>query len=205
MKIRTHTLLVLAVAVTAWAAGAAFTEDEKPKQPMSEMEMWQKMQEWAQPGEGHKILDQLSGTWKATGKIITSMGELPLEGTVSHTWILDGRFLETDYEGPFMGQTFVGRGYVGYDNSRKQFQQCWIMSMASSMAVTKGTWDAEAKTLTWVGSTYAPDGHDYKTRETLEFKDADHYVATSYATGPDGKEKKEMVIENVRVKDEDAK
>ena len=202
MKIRTALALLLAVAATSWAAGAAFTEDDKPAAPMSEMEMWQKMQEWAQPGENHKILGQLVGTWKTTGKIITSMGELPIEGVAKHAWILDGRFIETHYEGPFMGGAFTGRGFTGYDNGRKQFQQCWIMSMSSGMAVTTGTWDAATKALTWRGSTYAPDGHDYKSRETLEFKDADHLVATSYATGPDGDEKKEMVLEYVRVKDD---
>ncbi len=203
-----HPLTIAAIATALLltiAAGIGFSDDEpgssSKAKPMSEGEMWAKMQQLAQPGPMHKkVLARLAGTWDAKGKIFTSMGEMPITGTSVNTSVLDGRFIEVDYEGPFMGSKFQGKGYVGYDNLAKQFQQVWIMTMSTNVDVMTGTWDAKTNTLTWRGTMHAPGGVTYKKRTSNVFQNDDTFVSTSFSTGPDGKEKKEMTLTYTRVK-----
>ncbi|MDJ0520727.1 MAG: DUF1579 family protein [Planctomycetota bacterium] len=202
MTTRLTTLVLAAILVLA-VAGSGFTEDkpaEKP-QPMSEGEMWAKAAELATPSAVHKdVLAPMAGTWSATGKAITGMGEIPISGTAVQTLVMGGRFIHVAYEGPFMGGKFEGGGYIGYDNQSKTFQQAWVMTMATSMDVMTGTWDAKTKTITWRGSMKGPDGVTYAKRTTTCFKDADTMVSESFATGPDGKERKEMEMTYKRSK-----
>jgi len=199
MNTRTLVATLAAALVLTTLASVAFTDD-KPK-PMSEGEMWAKMQELAQPSAMHKdVLSAIAGSWTAKGKIYSSMGEMPIEGKSENTSILGGRFIESRYEGPFMGGKFQGVGIVGFDNLSQTFQQTWIMTLATSIDVMTGSWDAESKTLTWRGSAKMPDGSTFQKRTTTCFKSADTILEESFATGPDGKEKKEMEITYTRVK-----
>lgn len=203
MNIRLITGAVAAALVLTVAVGVGFTEDkpaEKPK-PMSEAEMWAAQQKLAIPGAMHKdVLAKLVGSWKAAGKIFSSMGEIPIEGKSENTSILGGRFVQVRYEGPFMGGTFEGAAFVGYDNLSKTFQQSWIMTMATNIDNMTGTWDAKTKTLTWRGTATMANGAVYKKRTTACFKSDATLYEESFSTGPDGKEKKEMEITYTRVK-----
>lgn len=194
MKIRVAVCLCALAGLVVLGAGLGFGEDEgeQPKPPMSEQEMWMKMMQWAQPGEHHEPLGALAGKWKTQGTMHTSNGPIQFEGEAENAWILGNRFLESKYSGPFMGQPFEGRSFVGYDNGKQQYQSVWIMTMGTGIDFTTGTWDAESKTFTWTGGTYMPDGKTYKKREVMVVESDTRLVATSYSTGPDGKERKEM-------------
>ncbi len=195
-----------AIFVLTAAIGVGFTEDkpaEKPK-PMSEAEMWAAMQKLAEPSAMHKdVLTKLVGTWEAKGKIFTGMGEMPIQGKSVNKAIMGGRFIQVNYAGPFMGGEFEGAAFVGYDNLSKSFQQTWIMTMATNMDNLTGSWDATTKTLTWRGVAHMPGGVTYKKRTTACFKTDDTIFEESFATGPDGKEAKEMELTYTRVKQSD--
>src|SRR5262245_36767913 len=67
------------------------------------------------PGEAHKALEPLVGTWHAKVKMYAKPGEAPMEseGTMTRKWVLDGRFLEEKFEGNFGGMAFKGQGFTG--------------------------------------------------------------------------------------------
>lgn len=198
MNTRLITVLLTVTAVVAVAAGVGFT-DEKPAAPMSEQEMFGKMMELAQPTAMHKtVLPRLVGTWTAAGKIYTGGGEQPIGGKSTNTAIMGGRFIHVSYSGPFMGMPFEGAAFVGFDNLSKTFQQTWIMTLATNMDVMTGSWDEESKTLTWRGKAKMPNGATYDKRSTVCFKSADVIFEESFATGPDGKENKEMELTYTR-------
>ena len=198
MKSRLILGLFALTGLIAWSAALGFTEDKKPV-PMTEQEMWAKMAEWAQPGDKHKNLDFLCGTWKAAGKMWSSMGEMGFEGEATNKWILGNRFVETTYAGPFMGSEFQGRSLTGYDNGKKQYQSIWIMTMGTGIDMSTGTYDEKTKTFTWSHSGLAPNGETHQARDVMVIKSSDEYVTTSYSTAPGGKEVKEMEITYKRV------
>src|SRR6185503_20208185 len=123
---------------TAPAAKAA--SDEKAM-----MDAWMKV---ATPGEAHKWLEAMVGTWDAKISMWMAPGSAPQEstGTSENKWVLGGRFVEQRYEGTFMGQPFSGLGYTGYDNFKKKYIGSWMDNMGTMMMVSQG--EAAGKTLT---------------------------------------------------------
>lgn len=94
-------------------------QENKPKQtpPMDEKTATEMMMKLATPGEGHKKLDVLVGSWNAKSSMWGDPSKPPevSEGTSEHTWVLGGRYVEQRFEGTFMGMPFSGIGYTGYD------------------------------------------------------------------------------------------
>ncbi len=200
MSIRMIAGIAAAAVVLTFAAGAGFTEDKPAPKPMSEQELFAKVMELSTPGAMHKnVLPRFVGSWKVAGKTITMMGDIPITGTAESTSIIGGRYVQMRYEGPFMGGAFEGAGHIAYDNFTKSFQRTWCMTMSSSIEMLTGTWDEKATTLTWRGEIKAPDGTTHKKRETIVFSGADKFVATTYSTGADGKEKMLMVLNYTRI------
>ena len=199
MRSRLFVCLFAVVGLVAWSGALGFTEDEKPK-PMTEEEMWAKAMEWAEPGEHHKALDVMCGTWKTEGTMYGESEDYHFTGKCETKWILGGRFLETVYEGPFMGETFKGRAWTGYDNGNKEFQTAWIMNMATGIEVSRGTYDEEKKSLTMKSKSLMPDGITYESREVIAMKSKDEYRSTTWSKAPGGEETKEMEIVYKRVK-----
>jgi hypothetical protein len=202
MELRNTVLFALAFAAIGAAAGVGFSKDE-PAKPMSEQEMMMKMMEWAQPGPMHKHLEALVGDWKVAGKMYSSSGAMPFEGEATNNWILGGRFVESRYEGPFMGEEFEGIGVTGYDNGKKEYQSHWIMTMATGIGSTTGTYDAETRCFTFKGSAYMPDGTTHTKREVMTIKGKNEIHSVVYSAAPGGKEQKEMEMTYTRVTDDE--
>src|SRR5437773_11572485 len=72
------------------------------------------------PGPEHKLLEPLIGTWQATVKMWMDPNQSPQasEGTLVRKSIMDGRFIEEDYDGKMMDKPFHGRGTIGYDRAK---------------------------------------------------------------------------------------
>jgi len=71
------------------------------------MAAWMK---YAQPGDGHRFLRQLAGSWEASTKLWMEPGAPPMESTGSsvNERIMGGRFLKSDYTGePFKTMEIV--------------------------------------------------------------------------------------------------
>jgi len=214
MRTRFAVVLVLTAAAALAAPAAA---DEKPKAapaagekataaPAAMPSQEEMMKAWmaaATPGEAHKRLEPLVGTFlsKTTASMDASKPPEVTEGVSENRWVLGGRFLEQRFEGKAMGQDFTGIGYTGYDNYRKKYVGSWIDSMGTSIMLSTGTMDAAGKTLT---SRSTMDDVVMKKAVTiksiLKIIDGDHHKFEMWGPGPDGKIFKMLEIVYTRKK-----
>jgi hypothetical protein len=200
---RTKTLfLALALALIVGSAGA----DEKTKkaagqQPMDEkamMEMWAKL---STPGEPHKALEPIVGTWntKVTSWMQPGAPPQTSTGTSENRWTMGNRFIEQRFTGSFMDQPFEGLGYTGYDNVKKKYVGTWMDSMGTSIMYSTGSPDATGKGMTMTSKMDDPmTGKEMDIKQVMKIVDNNKHTFEMWTAGPDGKPFKMMEIEYTR-------
>ena len=57
---------------------------------------------------------------------------------------MNGRFVQPEFTGEFMGKPFRGVSLTGYDNTKQKYNSVWIDDMHTSMFTSEG----KAKTAT---------------------------------------------------------
>ncbi len=179
---------------------AAEPAKETPPPPARDSAtMMKKMQEFATPGEMHKMLAAGSGKWDVevtTWDMDPSKPPSKSKATSESKMIMNGLYQVSSFKGTMMGMPFEGQSTTGYDNARKVFVSTWIDNMGSGVMYTEGTYDAATKTLTMKGkmTDCTTDGQS-DVKEILVFKDDKHQHMEMWSTGPDGKEYKWMESE----------
>jgi len=207
MKVRS---LLAAFALLAFAGSLAVggADEKKGKETASKAAMDEKamMEAWAKfatPGESHKSLETLVGTWDTKVKMWIQPGAPPQEsqGTSENRMTLGGRFLEQRYEGTFMGGAFSGIGYTGYDNFKKKYVGTWMDTAGTSMMNSTGTADGSGKMMTFTGTM--DDIQSGKTQpytQKLAIVDNDHHTFEMWGPDPAGKQYKVMEIHYTKKK-----
>jgi len=194
----------------ALALGAALSAnaEEKAKAPgppkgPSQEEMTKAWQAYATPGDAHKKLEALAGSWTAKTKMWMDPGQPPeeAEGTSEQTWVLGGRYLAQRFEGKMMGQPFSGIGYTGYDNHKKKYESVWMDSAGTGIMVSSGSFDKSGKVLrfTAVMDDFMT-GKKSTIKEALTIVDADTHKLEMWMPGPDGKPFKNLEVVYTRKK-----
>ncbi|HTO86889.1 MAG TPA: DUF1579 domain-containing protein [Thermoanaerobaculia bacterium] len=202
MRIRS---LGLGLVVAALLAGAAAAQDKPAKKAkpaaMDEKAAMEAMQKAATPGEGQKKLEPLVGTFDAKVTMWMGPSKPPEEstGTSETSWVLGNRFLETKYQGTFMGQPFSGIGYTGYDNVTKKYVGTWMDTMGTGMMVSTGTMTGNVMKSRAAMSDPMTGKMSHAT-ETFTIIDNDHNKMEMWQPGPDGKNVKIMEINYTRKK-----
>lgn len=162
----------------------------------------EKMKALTSPSEKHKALEPFAGNWTYSGKFWMSPEAAPQEmtGTAQNRMVFGGRFLRQDFEGPWMGETFQGLGFTGYDNVKEEYVSVWLDGMSTGIMTSSGQYDAEKKMLTLSGANSCPmtGEKDRVTRSEWALVDDKHTTYTSYMAGPDGNEFKSMEINYTR-------
>ena len=117
--------------------------------------MMRKAEAAGQPGPGHKALEHFVGNWKCEVKCWMEPGGPPVvsQGTAKGHWILNGRFLQEDFQGEMMSKPFRGQTITGYDNLKQVFDSVWVSDMQTSMFKTEGTGENGNKVLTLRGKS----------------------------------------------------
>ena len=179
------TVLTMAAALGATTV-AGLRQDDQAK-----AEMMEKWKAFGTPGEGHKVLDKMVGSWN----VKTTMREAP-GGPADQTsavsqfeWIFDGRFLEESTTGSFNDAPFVGRGFLGYDNFGKKYVMTWMDNLSTMMMIAEGSFDPASKELRF--TSQCPDfktGKYVPSRWVVAMSDPDHWIARIHKAGPDGKD-----------------
>jgi hypothetical protein len=160
-------------------------------QEMSQEEMMKAYMEAAKVGPAHELLAKMEGTWKATVKAYQDPASPP---DISHgknvaKLVLGGRFLQSDYEGTMMGMPMHGLGFLGYDNTKKEYIGMWMDNMTTAMLHYSGKFDEKTKSMTCYGDGVDPlTGMEYTTRMVTTIVNDDTHVWEMYSPGPDGKE-----------------
>jgi len=196
MRLTTITLTCLCLVMTT---SPVLAKDKKPAQPdpQTMMETYKKL---STPGEPHKQLAGLAGTWTTTTKEWMDPSKPPMEstGTCEEKVLLDGRFLQQECTGDMMGQPFTSIGVTGYDNFTKKYVTTWMSSMGTGIFVMEGTGSADGKTITLHGSHKDPMGGDMKHHALWKFVDANTQTFEMYGAHGNDKDMKMMEITYTR-------
>ncbi len=196
-RILAVTILPLFIASLATAA-----DDPKASAAKHQAEM-EAMMKAATPGDAHKKLGAMVGTFDTDVKMWTEPGAPPAAGSgvAENTWALDGRFVQQQFTGTFMNMPFHGIGYTGYDNIKKKYIGSWMDNFTTAMMVSTGTADANGKSITFTSTEDDPlTGKSSEVKETVTVVDNDHHTLEMWGAGPDGKMFKMMEIAYSRKK-----
>ena len=133
--------------------------DDHPLASMHQIDEAAAMQAWMEAsalGPAHEWLGQFIGTWDAT--MTMHMGEetTTAQGRAEFSWLMEGRFVQDDFEGDFMGMPMAGFGITGFDNVRRQFVGIWTDSFSTGISMMYGSLDPSGKVLTMVGAMDEP-------------------------------------------------
>ena len=149
---------------------AAQEQAEPKKKSLVEMAseaMDQAAAEAGLPGEYHALLEKMAGSWTYTGKMWEQPDALPMEvsGTSEMRMILDGRYLQQEVTGSFLGQEFNGLGFIGFNKTEGKFETVWMDNMSTALLKSSGTGDLNEKIITTFGEL-----KDSRTGEMKKFK-----------------------------------
>jgi len=168
-------------------------------------EQMQQMMALMTPGEHHKVLDALVGSWDYSMSHRMTP-DAPMEvtsGTSENAWILDGRQLKQKVSGTFEmnGEThnFEGIGLIGYDNMKSEYTSIWIDNVGTGTMVSTGTYDSETNMITEIGSHMCPiQGKEVSFRSEVKFDDANQFTYIMYDLNSYDKPFKSMEIKYTR-------
>ena len=187
----------LCVTLTVTTALAKDKKSEKQMDPQAMMETYKKL---ATPGEPHKLFASLAGSWTTKTKEWMEPDKPPMEstGSAEMKMLLDGRFLQQEFTGDMMGQSYSGVGISAYDNLRKRYVTMWIDSMGTGIFTMEGTASADGKTITLKGQHAELGGGQMTHRAVWKIVDSNTQTFDMYGTHEHGKEMKMMEITYTR-------
>ena len=188
----------------AFALGAFAQHDHDRKAaPVMDPAMMQAMMAAGTPGDPHKKLNGMVGTWDTKITMWMMPGADPMNSTGSSEarWVMGGRYIEERFKGDFMGTPFEGLGYTGYDNVKKEYWGMWMDNMSTGIMTSTGKISADGKSWMFTGRMSDPmTGKDMTSDSKITIVDADHHVMEMWMPGPDGKNFKSMEIAYSRKK-----
>ncbi len=196
MRITHFTLVGLCLVLSV---SVAMAKDKEPAQ-MDMQAMMDTYKKLATPGEPHKQLASLAGSWTTKTKEWMEPGKPPMEstGSAEMRMLLEGRFLQQEFTGDMMGQPYSGIGVSAYDNLRKKYVSTWMDTMGTGVFVMEGTASADGKTITLRGRHDEPGGGHMTHRAVWKIVDSNTQTFDMYGTHDKGKEMKMMEITYTR-------
>lgn len=143
---------------TAADSVAVKTEEpliEEPVDSAAQMKAWQ---EYATPGNPHKMMADEVGTWNCDMTFWSEANGKPEKATSVAVirMILGGRYQESDYKGTMMGQPFEGKSTLAYNNTSEEYTTTFIDNMGTGMMVAMGKYDESKKSMEFKGEMVNP-------------------------------------------------
>jgi hypothetical protein len=191
------------IAVLLGLAATSAAQDKPKKGAPDEKAMMEAMQKAMTPGEGQKKLAPMVGTFDAKVRTWMDPSQPPEDtvGTSVNTWALGDRYVQVKFDGVFMGETFTGLGYTGYDNVSKKYMSSWMDTASTGMMLSTGTMDAAGKVLTMKATMSDPmTGKTSTSDEKVTIADNDHHTMEMWTKAANGKNFKMMEIQYTRKK-----
>ncbi len=196
MKTLATTALVFAALLTSCSSTKNSAATMTPEEQQAAMVAY------GTPGAQHKLLAPMVGTFRTIVKSRMSATEPWNEskGTCDNRWIFDGRFLETNFRGDFMGMPFEGRGMMGFDNSSQEFVGFWSDSWSTGLGpISHGSVDASGKVFTLHKEMKDPiSGGWCKMREVTTVESANSHKLETWCQMGDEPEYQTMTIQFTR-------
>jgi hypothetical protein len=212
----TGAALAAALIVTSVSAQQPKTDPPQTPAPATgapnDKEMMAKMMELAKPGENHKLLGELAGSWNYKVKFWMAPDAPPSEATgIAERKALSGfggRFYEMNVkgmmempgaDGKMTKVEFHGMSLEAYDNVKQKFTSTWIDNMGTGIMMSEGTYDPSAKSFTFNADMEPVPGMKTKVREVITVADKDHHKFEWYEDRG-GQDVKTMEINYTRKK-----
>ena len=192
--------LILAGLCVVLTPTMGIAKENKPEKEMDMQAIMKTYQELATPGDHHRRLASLAGTWATKTKFWMEPSAPPTEstGACEQRMLLDGRYLQQECTGEMMGQPFRGIGVTGYDNYTKKYVSTWTDTLGTGIFLMEGTASTDGKIITLTGGHDDPiEGH-MEHRAVWQLEDRNRQIFELYGTGKDGKETKMMEIAYTR-------
>ena len=164
----------------------------KRKMDMQEiMEIYKKA---GTPGEPHKLLAKLEGSWTTKSRGWMEPDKPPREsmGACEQKLILNGHYLQQVYTGDMMGVPYTGVNLLGYNNHTKKYESVWIDSMNTAIYFFEGTASKDGRTIKQECRFDDPVRGPSVWRTVTRIKDDDTQEFEMYLTPRGGKEEKMM-------------
>jgi len=168
--------------VSMLCAGAALAQQgkDKPATPPGEEEMMKKWQAFMTPGEGHKLLQSMAGTWDASMRMWMDPTKPPTDSKGSEVveTMLGGRYLKSTYSTTMMGMPMEGHSIMGFDNFRQKYFFVWIDNFGTGLTTAEGVMDRSGKVLTLYGKMDEPTTgeRDKPIKYVYRFEGPDKHV-----------------------------
>jgi Protein of unknown function (DUF1579) len=118
-------------------------------------EMMKKAEAACTPGPAHQALEPLVGEWDAEVKTRMDPGAPSTisKGPAKSPWALNGRFVQQEFSGEFMGSPLRDRTY-GLRQRSAKYRSVWIDDMSTTIVTSEGDAEGVGKVIT-LGGDYA--------------------------------------------------
>ena len=152
----------------------------------------------------HLRLASLVGSWDGNTRTWFEKDiladESPMRGKI--TLLMDGRFLNYEYEGTLNGKPYEGRMTWAYDLGNEKCQCSWIdtFHMGTAIMHSEGSETGNGFSVTgqygWIGI-----GEPWSWRTELEIINSDQFILRAYNISPEGDEAKatETIYHRIRL------
>lgn len=171
-------------------------EKEKQEGGVDMKAMMETYKKLAIPAAPHKLLAGLAGSWTTRTRAWMGPDEPPMEGTgaCEQKMLLGGRYLQQEYSGDMMGESFTGINIIGYDNHTKKYMSIWIDSMSTGIYCFEGTADVDGRTITQECCFDDPVRGPMAWRSVTRIVDNDTLEYEMYLTPEGGAEEKASMM-----------
>jgi hypothetical protein len=144
------------------------------------------------------VLEADVGVWD--GDLVVRMGgvESRNHGTM-RTHLLGGKWLIADWSTD--SGDFVGHGVYGWDPAKQKYVGTWVDSMRTFLVTGEGTWDADARTMTFIYTFELPGRGPITQREVTEKPSPDHHIFHSFISMNGAPETEFMTVHYTRRRD----
>jgi uncharacterized protein DUF1579 len=207
------TLIVFAVLIASSAPPQTQTTSAPavPGGSPSQAEMMKQMIELSKPGENHRLLAGIAGTWNLTGRHLQPYSNAKprdFKGRFIRKALWEGRYFISETTGEKLQMpwsdgkevTVKDMAIEGYDNNKKKFFSSYIDNHWDTGVIAwEGSYDSAAKTFTYVTEIEETPGVKIKMQRLVRILDDNNYREEMYEERS-GKELKVTEINYTRVR-----
>ncbi len=190
---RSHNSFIAFVATgLAMVTSAALAQDDKKQNQTDRPDL---------PGPVHKRLAELAGTWDVSTRYVIADKEREGKAICEAKMILDGRFLQQDYNSSFEGHPFHVLQLLGYDNTRKKSIEIMMDTMGTGVLHNEGTISEDGKVISNSGESIDPQtGKPSRLHTVTTIIDRDNFTLEWFQVDGAGKETKVVTLTHKRKK-----
>lgn len=186
--------------------GAAQQTSKEAEQGAANPADYQKL---LRPDDKFEILNRLAGSWQGTLKVWlhgTPPKEASIKETLEAKWILNDRFLDTQFTVDFGEGIGKGRVTMGYNAALKQFYRVFLGDWDPRGTLSTGHYIRSRNALVFHGMEHdVASGDSFEKRDVFTFVDKDKIFYEQFYRFADGSEIKSIEGHYTRVPEAPAK